>query len=201
MNSITFFTFYLNPFLQHNSQPAVNRYFFNNFSYNYTALYNLGGIIMHRTISNYKITKRKDGRYYVRLQDGGEITHIYGKTKSEVQAKLDIKIEELNILDRRRTEQAFPTRNITLANWAHLCLNTFCASSISGNTYVGYERYIRLHFGKLADMPISKITNFMVQKHINDLSRLGGKDGISEAYLTRIKVFCIWCLIMPSGTI
>lgn len=144
---------------------------------------------MHRTISNYKITKRKDGRYYVRLQDGGEITHIYGKTKSEVQAKLDIKIEELNILDRRRTEQAFPTRNITLANWAHLCLNTFCASSISGNTYVGYERYIRLHFGKLADMPISKITNIMVQKHINDLSRLGGKDGISEAYLTRIKVF------------
>ena len=82
---------------------------------------------MHRTISNYKITKRKDGCYYVRLQDGGELTHIYGKTKSEVQAKLDIKIEELNILDRRRTEQAFPTRNITRANWAHLCLNTFCA--------------------------------------------------------------------------
>ena len=40
-------------------------------------------------ISNYKITKRKDGRNYVRLQDGGDITHIYGKTKSEVQAMLD----------------------------------------------------------------------------------------------------------------
>ena len=144
---------------------------------------------MHRTISNYKITKRKDGRYYVRLQDGGDITHIYGKTKAEIQAKLDIKLEELNTLSRRRTEQAFPTRNITLANWAHLCLNTFCASSISGNTYVGYERYIRLHFGKLADTPISKITNFMVQQHINDLSQPGGKDGMSEAYLTRVKVF------------
>ena len=144
---------------------------------------------MHRTISNYKITKRKDGRYYVRLQDGGDITHIYGKTKAGIQAKLEIKLEELNTLSRRRTEQAFPTRNITLANWAHLCLNIFCASSISGNTYGGYERYIRLHFGKLANMPISKITNIMVQKHINDLSRLGGKDGISEAYLTRIKVF------------
>ena len=144
---------------------------------------------MHRTISNYKITKRKDGRYYVRLQDGGDITHIYGKTKAEIQAKLEIKLEELNTLSRRRTEQAFPTRNIALANWSHLCLNTFCASSISGNTYVGYERYIRLHFGKLANMPISKITNIMVQKHINDLSRLGGKDGISQAYLTRIKVF------------
>ena len=27
---------------------------------------------MHRPISNYKITKRKNGRYYIRLQDGGE---------------------------------------------------------------------------------------------------------------------------------
>ena len=105
---------------------------------------------MHSAISNYKITKRKDGCYYVRLQDRGEITPIYGKTKAELQSKLEIKLDELNTLDRRRTEQTFPTRNITLANWAHLCLNTFCASSISGNTYVGYQRYIRLHFGKLA---------------------------------------------------
>ena len=83
---------------------------------------------MHRAISNYKITKRKDGRYYVRLQDGGEITHIYGKTKAEVPGKLEIKLAELNALNRRRTEQAFPTRNITLANWAYLCLNTFALS-------------------------------------------------------------------------
>jgi len=74
---------------------------------------------MHRAISNYKITKRKDGRYYVRLQDGGDITHIYGKTKAEIQAKLEIKLEELNTLSRRRTEQAFPTRNITRSNQAH----------------------------------------------------------------------------------
>ena len=143
---------------------------------------------MHRTISDYKITKRKDGRYYVRIRDRGDVTHIYGKTKTEVKSKLEIKIEELNTLDRRRTEQSFPTRNITLASWARLCLDTFCASSISGNTYIGYERYIRLHFGKLADTPISKITNFMVQEHINNLSCMGGKEGMSEAYLTRVKV-------------
>lgn len=76
---------------------------------------------MYRTISDYKITKRKDGRYYVRIRDRGDITHIYGKTKAEVKAKLEIKIEELNTLDRRRTEQSFPTRNITLGNWARLC--------------------------------------------------------------------------------
>ena len=73
---------------------------------------------MHRTISDYKITKRKDGRYYVRIRDKGDVTHIYGKTKAEVKAKLEIKIEELNTLDRRRTERSFPTRNITLANWS-----------------------------------------------------------------------------------
>ena len=67
---------------------------------------------MHRTISDYKITKRKDGRYYVRIRDKGDVTHIYGKTKAEVKAKLEIKIEELNTLNRRRTEQSFPTRNI-----------------------------------------------------------------------------------------
>ena len=63
---------------------------------------------MHRTISDYKITKRKDRRYYDRLQDGGDITHIYGKTKAEVKAKLEIKIEELNTLNRRQAEQVFP---------------------------------------------------------------------------------------------
>ena len=79
---------------------------------------------MHRSISDYKITKRKDGRYYVRIRDRGDVTHIYGKTKAEVKSKLEIKIEELNTLGRRRTEQSFPTRSITLANWARLCLDT-----------------------------------------------------------------------------
>ena len=71
---------------------------------------------MHKAISDCKITKRKDARYYVRLQDRGEVTHICGKTKSEVQA----------MRDHRQAEQVFPIRIITFSNWAHLCLNTFC---------------------------------------------------------------------------
>ena len=47
----------------------------------------IGGITMHRTISDYKITKRKDGRYYVRIRDKGDVTHIYGKTKAEVKSQ------------------------------------------------------------------------------------------------------------------
>ena len=63
----------------------INHCFFNNFSYNYIALYNLGGIIMHRAISNYKITKRKDGCYYVRIRGKGDVTHIYGKQRPRLR--------------------------------------------------------------------------------------------------------------------
>ena len=34
---------------------------------------------MPRVIGNYMITQRRDGHYYVRLQDGGNITHIYAQ--------------------------------------------------------------------------------------------------------------------------
>ena len=63
---------------------------------------------MFRNYKNYKINLRKDGRYYVRIRDKGDVTHIYGKTKAEVQGKLEIKLEELNTLNRRQAEQVFP---------------------------------------------------------------------------------------------
>ena len=46
---------------------------------------------MHRTISNYKITKRKDGRYYVRLQNGNNTMHI------DLDTKLHLKIAVISI--------------------------------------------------------------------------------------------------------
>lgn len=77
--------------------------------------------VKNEASSNYKITKRKDGRYYVRLQDGRDITHIYGKTKAEIQAKLEIKLEELNTLSRRRTEQAFLSES-SRSQIGHICV-------------------------------------------------------------------------------
>ena len=59
---ITFFAFYLNPFLQHNNYPAVNRYFFHIFSYNNLALYNLRSIAMH-FYNLFKIRKNKTTVY------------------------------------------------------------------------------------------------------------------------------------------
>ena len=46
---------------------------------------------MHRTINNYKIIKRKDGRYYVRLQNGNNTMHI------ALDAKLCLKTAVISI--------------------------------------------------------------------------------------------------------
>ena len=46
---------------------------------------------MHRTSSNCKITKRKDGRYYVRLQNGNNTMHI------DLHTKLHLKIAVISI--------------------------------------------------------------------------------------------------------
>ena len=49
---------------------------------------------MHRTINNYKIIKRKDGRYYVRLQNGNNTMHIDLDTKLYLKTAL-ISIEKI----------------------------------------------------------------------------------------------------------
>ena len=38
---------------------------------------------------------------------------------------------------------------MSLKNWAYICLNNYCVASIQGNTYISYERFIRMHFGEL----------------------------------------------------
>ena len=78
---------------------------------------------------------------------------------------------------------------MSLKNWAYICLNNYCIASIQGNTYIYYERFIRMHFGELGDMPIGRITNLMVQNHITKLSRLVDENGLSENYLTRLRTF------------
>ncbi|MBR2309434.1 MAG: hypothetical protein IKA47_02730 [Oscillospiraceae bacterium] len=46
---------------------------------------------MHRTISDCKITKRKDERYYVRLQNGNNTMHV------DLDTKLHLKIAVISI--------------------------------------------------------------------------------------------------------
>ena len=76
-----------------------------------------------------------------------------------------------------------------LRNWAYLCLQTYCIANIQGNTYAAYERIIRLHLGRLGDMPIGRITSLIIQKHITGSSLLADENGLSENHLTRIRTF------------
>ena len=61
--------------------------------------------------------------------------------------------------------------------------------SIQGNTYITHERFIRMNFGELGEMPIGRITNLMIQNHITNCSRLVDENGLSENYLTRLRNF------------
>lgn len=81
-------------------------------------------------------------------------------------------VAELNNAAQLQYELNNPTKYMSLKNWAYICLNNYCVASIQGNTYIAYERLIRMHFGELRDMPIGRITNLIVQNHITKLSRL-----------------------------
>lgn len=142
---------------------------------------------MFRNYRNYKIQRRKDGRYTARVMDQGHTTSFYGRTKKEVQRKLEVYIDELNSSAQTKYEMSHPTKYMTLRNWAYLCLNTYCVANIQGNTYAAYERLIRLHFGELGDMPVGRISSLMVQKHITNCSLLVDENGISENHLCRLR--------------
>ena len=144
---------------------------------------------MIRNYKNYNIQQRKDGRYTVTITGHGHRTYFYGRTKKEVQQKLEVFVAELNNAAQLPYELNNPTKYMSLKNWAYICLNNYCIASIQGNTYIAYEGLIRMHFGELGDMPIGRITNLMVQNHIPKLSHLVDENGLSENYLTRLRTF------------
>ena len=142
---------------------------------------------MIRNFRNYTIQLRKDGRYTARVTDQGHTHCFYGKTKKEVQQKLEVFIDELNSTAQLKYEMSHPTKYTPLKSWAYLCLNTYCIANIQGNTYAAYERLIRLHLGKLGDMPVGRITSLMIQKHITNSSLLADENGMSESHLLRLR--------------
>jgi len=142
---------------------------------------------MIRNFRNYAIQLRKDGRYAARVTDQGHVHCFYGKTKKEVQQKLEVFIDELNTTTQLKYEMEHPTKYTPLKSWAYLCLNTHCIANIQGNTYAAYERLIRLHLGELGDIPVERITSLMIQKHITNSSLLADENGMSESHLLRLR--------------
>ena len=60
---------------------------------------------MIRNFRNYAIQLRKDGRYAARVTDQGHVHCFYGKTKKEVQQKLEVFIDELNTTAQLKNSQ------------------------------------------------------------------------------------------------
>ena len=60
---------------------------------------------MIRNFRNYAIQLRKGGRHAARVTDQGHVHCFYGKTKKEVQQKLEVFIDELNTTAQLKNSQ------------------------------------------------------------------------------------------------
>ena len=144
---------------------------------------------MAKSASSYNVTKREEGRWYVQLTYNGEKIYLYGKTKSEVQAKLKNKLWEIDQAKAANLVNFSQTEKITVEQWACQCLETCIKDSVEPNTYAGYLSIIEHHFDGLGQMKLSNVTNAMIQKHIQDQARSDtNENGVGEKTLTHIKV-------------
>ena len=145
---------------------------------------------MGRSASNYTIKKREDGRWYVQLMVDNERLHLYGKTKSEVQAKLKQKLWEIEQAKAANLVNFSQSEKITVKQWAKQCLDTYCKDFVKPNTYASYQSVIDLHLNEIGEMKLGAVTNAAIQKHLQSKARSAtNEDGLGEKALTNIKAF------------
>ncbi len=145
---------------------------------------------MAKTASNYKIQKRDDGRWAVRLQVNGKYVYIYGQTKSEVQSKLKAKLAELEQAKAAQLNNFLNSEKMTVEQWARTCLETYSKVSVRESTYTSYLSIIEHHLKPLGNYRLSEVTNAMVQEHLQrEARRPGNENGLGEKSLTNVKAF------------
>lgn len=145
---------------------------------------------MAKTASSYKIQKRDDGRWSIRLQVNGKYVYIYGQTKSEVQSKLKAKLAELEQAKASQLNNFLNSKKMTVEQWARVCLETYSKVSGRESTYVSYLSIIENHLKPLGDYKLSEVTNAMVQEHLQREARgPGNENGLGEKSLTNVKAF------------
>lgn len=145
---------------------------------------------MAKTASSYKIQKRDDGRWSVRLQVNGKYVYIYGQTKSEAQSKLKAKLAEIEQAKASQLNNFLNSEKMTVEQWARICLETYSKVSVRENTYASYMSIIEHHLKPLGDYKLSDVTNAMVQEHLQrEARRPGNENGLGEKSLTNVKAF------------
>lgn len=145
---------------------------------------------MAKLASSYKIQKRDDGRWSVRLQVNGKYVYIYGQTKSEAQSKLKAKLAELEQAKAAQLNNFLNSEKMTVEQWARACLETYSKVSVRENSYTSYLSIIEHHLKPLGDYRLSEVTNAMVQEHLQREARKpGNENGVGEKSLTNVKAF------------
>lgn len=141
--------------------------------------------------NEYKLQKRKDGRWSTRITIDGECLCLYAKTKSELQAKLKSKLEDIEMLQLTKSPCVFAAEKTSVREWAEFCLKTYSISNVRGSTYNTYLCILRNHFdGGLGDKKLSNVRNLDIQQHINRKARnRTNPDGLSEKSLNNIRLF------------
>lgn len=141
-----------------------------------------------KNLNAYKIQKRKDGRWTIKVCHRGQVYQIYGRTQQEVRRKL---ADRLKLIQEAK---AYQLDNLSLSSthlkdWAKCCLETYSKSYVSGNTYASYLCIMNNHLLSLGDKRLGEITNIMIQKHLMSLTKKGSDEPLSPKMLLNIRNF------------
>ncbi|HBT64531.1 MAG TPA: hypothetical protein DEB10_07730 [Ruminococcaceae bacterium] len=148
---------------------------------------------MGKKMSDYNLTKRADGRWYVQVMVDGNKTYLYGKTQSELRTKLKAKLFDIEQAQAARLANYHQADKVTVEQWARLCLSTYSKISVRGSTYSGYLSIVNNHLEWLGSCKLSEVTNAMIQEHLQSLAKKGDSDeGLGEKSLLNIKNFLSW---------
>jgi len=127
------------------------------------------------------ITRRKDGlyvaRYTVQTATGSKRKALYGKTRSEVAAKL------LKALADRESGLMFDADNMTVGEYLARWLSDSVRGTVRISTFERHEQIVRAHlvtaFGRL------KVKN-LTPAHVRSLHREKLEDGLAPATVRKI---------------
>lgn len=141
-----------------------------------------------KKLNNYKIQKRKDGRWYVQVSFQKQKYYIYGSTQKEVKEKLS---QRLRLIQEAQANQIcnFSSANTSLYTWAKCCLENYSKAHVRGNTYASYICILENYILPLGNKKLNEITNIMIQQHLISLTKKNGKDKLSSKMLQNIRNF------------
>ena len=139
-----------------------------------------------KKLKSYKIQKRSDGRYTVKVMNHGKGIQIYGKTKQQVREKL------ADTLKQMEEAKLYELDNLALSttrlkDWTLCCLENYSKPHVTGNTYASYLSILNHHMGKIGDVALGNISSIMIQQHLLSLRKIESDEPLSPKMLLNIR--------------